>query len=138
MKTNQIIAAYNVLAAAKLTKMSGEGKIKVVKAVMAMKPIHAGYVDFVQETVKRLKPEWMDGEKEQDWQKNGVNSDKLTASEKAEAQQYLADADACLKDEFEKEHELTFAKLTDKEFEEFAGSNDLTAGQLIELMDVLQ
>ena len=138
MKTSQIIAAYATLSAAKLTKMEGEGKIKVVKAVMEMKPIHAAYADFVDETLKRLKPEWMDGEKEKEWRSKGTDSDSLTSTEKSEAQQYMADADNCLKDEFTKDHKLTFKKLSDKEFQDFAESNDFTAGQLIELMSVLQ
>lgn len=137
MKTNQIIAAYNVLAAAKLTKMGWAGKGKVIKAVLAMKPVHEAYMDCVQETLKRLKPEWMDGEKEQEWQKLGMNSEKLTAAEKAEAQQYMAEADACLKDEFDKEQTVTFPRLTDEEFEEFADSNDYTIGQLLALHDTL-
>ena len=138
MKTSQIIAAYNALNGSKLTKMNGVGKIKVVKNVMAMKPIQTAYMDFVQETVKRLKPEWMDEEKEKEWGKNGMNSTILTSTEKAEARQYMSDADDCLKEEFEKEHELDLKKLTDEEFEQFAESNDFTTGQLIELMGILQ
>lgn len=138
MKTSTIIAAYNALVGSKLTKMDGAGKIKVVKNVMAMKPIQTSYIDFVQETVKRLKPEWMDSEKEAEWGKNGMNSTILNSTEKAEAKQYMADADECLKEEFNKEHELELNKLTDEEFEQFAESNDFTTGQMIELMDILQ
>lgn len=138
MKTSTIIAAYNALSSSKLTKMNGAGKIKVVKNVMAMKPIQTSYMDFVQETVKRLKPEWMDSEKEAEWGKNGMNSTILNSTEKAEAKQYMADADECLKEEFNKEHELELNKLTDEEFEQFAESNDFTTGQMIELMDILQ
>lgn len=137
MNTGQIIAAYNILAAAKLTKMGWAGKGKVIKAVLAMKPVHAAYMDCVQETMTRLKPEWMDGEKEQEWQRNGMGSEVLTSSEKAEIQQYLAQADACLKDQFEREHDIKFPRLTDEEFEEFADSNDYTVGQLLAIHDVL-
>lgn len=137
MRTSLIIAAYSALAGSKLTKMTGQGRIKIVKNVMAMKSIHASYTDFVQETIKRLKPEWLEGEKEEEWRKNGINSAILTSAEKAEARQYTADADACLKEEYEKEHELEIKKLTDEEFEQFAESNDYTAGELIDLMSVL-
>lgn len=102
-----------------------------------MKSIHASYTDFVQETIKRFKPEWMEGKKEEEWRKNGMNSTTLTSTEKAEAQHYIADADACLKDEFEKDHDINIRKLTEEEFEQFAESNDYTAGELIDLMDVL-
>lgn len=138
MRTSLIIAAYNALSGSKLTKLSGASKIKIVKNVLAMKPIHTAYIDKAQEAVKRLKPEWMDGEKEAEWNKNSIYSETLTSAEKAEARQYNAELDACLKEEFEKEQEVKIEKLTDEEFEQFADSNDYTTGQLIELMNVLQ
>lgn len=138
MKTSLIVAAYNALSGSKLTKLDGEGKIKVVKAALALKPIHTEYIDKAQEAVKRLKPEWLEGDKEAEWNKNGIYSESLTSTEKAEARQYGSSLDACLKEEFEKEREVNIVKLTEEEFNQFAESNDFTTGQLVELMNVLQ
>lgn len=138
MKTNEIIAAYNALLGCKLTKMDGQSRMKVVKIVTAMKPIFTSYDDFRQETVKRLKPEWMDEAKEREWATKGERSGVLTSTEKAEARQYYADADKGLREELEKEVKLDYPKLTEEEFTKFAESNDFTTGQLIELMNVMQ
>ena len=138
MKKNEVIASYNALLGCKLTKMGGESRMKVVKIVTAMKPVFTAYNDFAQETVKRLKPEWMDDAKEREWASNGERSQSLTATEKAEARQFYADADKGLKEELEKDVTLDYPKLTDDEFKQFAESNDFTTGQLIELMNVLQ
>lgn len=143
MKTSTIIAAYNALVGSKLTKMEGEGKIKVVKAIKAMKPIATEFEDFRKDALERLKPEGYDEmvKKAEKWQKEGENT-TLTTTERAELNKYFSDyqmeVDKCLKEEIEKEHELEFEKLSDEEFEKFADSNDFTAGQFIELMNVLQ
>ena len=142
MKTLQIVAAYNVIAGSKLTKMNGDGKIKVVKIIKAMKPVATDYEDFRKEALERLKKEdfGVKAEKVQQWQKEGENT-TLTATEKAELNQYFADyqmeVDKCLKEEAEKDHDLSFTKLTGEEFQQYAESNDFTAGQLNELMDLI-
>lgn len=142
MNTITIIAAYNALVGSKLTKMGGEGKIKVVKIIKALKPIATDYEDFRKDALERLKPEGFDEmvKKAEQWQKDGENT-TLTATERAGINQFFADyqmeVDKCLKEETEKEHDLEFAKLSEDEFTQFADSNDFTAGQMIELMDIL-
>lgn len=142
MKTVLIIAAYNTLTGSKLTKMSGEGKIKVVKIIKAMKPIATDYEDFRKDALERLKPEGFDAmaEKAQQWQKEGDKT-TLTATERAEINQFFADyqtdVDKCLNDEVNKEHELELTKLTAEEFTSLCDGNDWTAGQMLELMDII-
>ena len=142
MKTITIIAAYNALTGSKLTKMGGEGKIKVVKIIKAMKPVATEYEDFRKDALERLKPEGFDkmAEKAQQWQKEGEDT-TLTATERAEINQFFADyqaeVDKCLKEEVEKEHELEFKKLTGEEFTSLCDGNDWTAGQMLELMDIV-
>ena len=142
MKTMNIIAAYNELVGSKLTKMGGEGKITVVKIIKAFKPIATDYEDFRKDALERLKPEGFDkmAEKAQKWQSEGEKT-TLTATERAEINKFFADyqieVDKCLKEETEKEHELDYPKLTDKEFTELCDGNDWTAGQMLELMDIL-
>lgn len=133
MKTNEALGVYNALMNAKLTKMSAMEKVKVVKILMALKPVHKGYADKVEEAMNRLKPEWLTDEKKHEWDTRGVWSDKLTGEEKDGINDYLKSVDLCLKDDFEKETDISFDHLTDKEFEHLADSNDFTAGQLMEL-----
>ncbi len=142
MKTKQIVAAYGILSGSKLTKMSGEGKIKVVKVIKALKPVTTEFEDFRKDAIDRLKPEGFDGmaKKAEQWQKEG-DATTLTAAERAELNQFFGDyqheVEKCLEEEAEKEHAMTFARLTGEEFQQFADSNDFTAGQLIELMDLI-
>ena len=142
MRTSQIVAAYNAIAGSKLTKMNGEGKIKVVKIIKALKPVATDYEDFRKEALERLKKDDFEAmaEKVRKWEKEGEDT-TLTATEKAELNQYFADyqmeVDKCLKEEAEKDHDLSFTKLTDDEFQQYAESNDFTAGQLNELMDLI-
>ena len=143
MKTLKILAAYNAMIGSKLTKMDGDGKIKIIKAIKVMKPIATDYEDFRKDAIDRLKPEGYDemNKKLEQWQKEGEKT-TLTFTERAEINKFFADyqmaVDKCLNEETEKEHDIDFGKLTDDEFKQFADSNDFTAGQLIELMDILQ
>ena len=87
----------------------------------------------VEEAMNRLKPEWLTDEKKHEWDTRGVWSDKLTGEEKDGINDYLKSVDLCLKDDFEKQTDISFDHLTDEEFEHLADSNDFTAGQLMEL-----
>ena len=142
MKTVTIIAAYNALVGSKLTKMGGDGKIKVVKIIKAMKPVATEYDDFRRDALERLKPEGFDAmaEKAQQLQKDGDNT-TLTATERAEINQFFADyqaeVDKCLSDEVNKEHELNFTKLTSEEFMQLCDGNDWVAGVMLELMEYI-
>lgn len=142
MKTKQIVAAYGILSGSKLTKMSGDGKIKVVKIIKAMKPVTSEFEDFRKDAIDRLKPEGYEdmAKKAEQWQKEG-DSTTLTATEKAELNQFFGDfqrdVEKCLADEAEKEHETAFSKLTDAEFSSLCEGNDWTAGQMLELMDLI-
>ena len=79
-------------------------------------------------------------EKAQQWQKEGEKT-TLTATERAEINQFFADyqieVDKCLNDEVNKEHELELTKLTAEEFTSLCDGNDWTAGQMLELMDII-
>lgn len=138
MKTKNIIAAYNLLVGSKLTKMSGEGKRKVVNIIMKMKPVQEGFADFQQEAFKRLRPEWMTDEKAAEWDSKGTNSDKLTSIEKAQAIQYLKEVNDCLEPEFNGEKEVSIVKLNDDEYFGLCDSNDWTAGQMLSLMEIIK
>lgn len=137
MKTSKIIAAYTILSGSKLTKMSGSEKVKVIKIINAMKPTYTTYMDRLEEARKRLKPDWYTEEKESEWNLRGAYSNILTGEEKDGIIDYLKNLDLCMKDDFEKDQELTYKHITEEEFLKFAESNDFTAGQLCDLQELI-
>lgn len=137
MKKMQIISAYNLLNNSRLTKMSGEGKFKVIKNIINFKVVAQDYEDLAKETTTRLKPEWLSEDKAQEWSRNGENSEKLTKDEKIAIIQYLNEVNKYLERELNKECELDTNKLTDEEFTQFMDSNDFTIGEFTILSEIL-
>lgn len=142
MKTSEVSGAYNALMNAKLNKMDGNGKIKVVKIIKAMKPIATAFEDFRKDALEKLRPEGFDEmqKKLEQWQKDGDKT-TLTSTERAEINQFFADysrdVDKCLKEEMEKDNDITFDKLESKEFIALCDGNDWSAGVMLELMDLI-
>lgn len=56
MKTEQVLAAYNVLAQAKYGKMDDADKIKVWKATRALKPIAEKFDADSKDAAEKMKP----------------------------------------------------------------------------------
>jgi hypothetical protein len=142
MKTIQIKAAYEVLKDSKLTKMDSLDKFKVVKILRDLKVISLAFDDFAKDLQEKLKGE--DHEKyvseAQQWQREG---DKTTLSleERALINQYLnkynKDCRDGIYEEEQKEHELTFEKISEDAFTKFVDSNDFSVGQLLSLQEVI-
>lgn len=137
MKTSKIIAAYAILNSSKLTKMDGKGKVKMVKIINAMKPAYTEYLEKLEEATKRLRPEWYTQEKESEWNFRGIYSDKLTGEEKSGIREYLSNMELCMKDDFDREQDVKYDHLSEDEFVAYAESNDFTAGQLVELQEII-
>ena len=148
MKTIEITNIYAVLNEAKLTKMEDADKFKVIKALRAIKPVAKGYEDFVEEAKNKLKADDHDKmtEKAQDWNKDnqGKKVGELTQEEIDELNainKYFSDYNSrvenCVKEEAEKEVELTFDKLSEEAFSKLVASNDWTCGQTMALSDAV-
>lgn len=148
MKTIEITNIYAVLNEAKLTKMEDADKFKVIKALRAIKPIAKGYEDFVEDAKNKLKGEDYDkmSEKAQAWNKDnqGKKVGELTQEEidnlntiNTYFAEYNKRVENCLKEEAEKEVELTFDKLNEDAFGKLVASNDWTCGQIMALSDVI-
>lgn len=142
IKTSTIIAVYNAINVAKLTKLSDTDKFKVIRMARAMKEVANGFNDFTKEAQEKLKDEQFDGmvEKAQQWQKDGEKT-LLTESERIAINRYFADynrkVEECVKVEAEKEIELEFELLGEDGFLQLAASNDWTCGQIMELEDIV-
>ena len=148
MKTIEITNIYAVLNEAKLTKMDDADKFKVIKALRVIKPVAKGYEDFVEEAKNKLKGDDHDKmtEKAQAWNKDnqGKKVGELTQEQIDELNtintyfaEYNKRVETCLKEEAEKEVELTFDKLSEEAFSKLVASNDWTCGQIMALSDAV-
>ena len=148
MKTIEITNIYVVLNEAKLTKMDDADKFKVIKILRVIKPVAKGYEDFVEDVKNKLKADDHDKmtEKAQAWNKDnqGKKVNELTQEQIDELNTintYFAEynklVEDCLKEEAEKEVELTFDKLNEEAFGKLVASNDWTCGQIMALSDVI-
>lgn len=131
----QIVAAYNALGDAKLTKLDDAEKSKVVKARKAMRPIADEYEAFLKDVQEKFKPENWDEiqEKIQQWQKEGEKT-TLTEEERIELNKaiigYQNGVDKAVKEELEKEVELNFDKLSEDSDVKIMSASDWTPKQL--------
>lgn len=148
MKTIEIRNIYEILNEAKLTKMEDADKFKVIKALRSIKPIAKGYEDFIEEAKNKLKDDDFDKmtERAQAWNKDnqGKKVGELTQKQIDELNaintyfaEYNKRVETCLKEEAEKEVELTFDKLSEEAFGKLVASNDWTCGQIMALSDVV-
>ena len=148
MKTIEITNIYVVLNEAKLTKMDDADKFKVIKVLRVIKPVAKGYEDFVEDVKNKLKGDDHDKmiEKAQAWNKDnqGKKVNELTQEQIDELNaintyfvEYNKRVESCLKEEAEKEVELTFDKLSEEAFSKLVASNDWTCSQIMALSDAV-
>ena len=142
MKTNSIVSVFNLLNSAKINKVNDSGKIKIIKAVRQMKPIANGFDELLNDARERLKGEEHEemSEKAGRWQMEGDTVD-LTDEEKIAINNYFIAysnrIDECIKEEADREHELTFTKLTEEEFEGLISSNDWDVKTIMDIQEVI-
>lgn len=140
MKTNEVHFINSLLKEAKLTKMSGEGKIKVVKILKATRPVASEFDTFRNEAIEKLRPEGFD-QMQPKLVKMQEGDSALSEAEKKEVSSffdaYAADVNRCIAEEGEKEVDITFDKMTEAEFTALCETNDWQAGVIYELMDKL-
>ncbi len=137
MKKNNVINVYDKLSDSKLSKMDGNGKFKIIKIILELDKVNSEYKKLVEETVKRLKPAWLEGEKAIEWDKNNINSEILTQEEKTEIINYINSINQLLSEELNKEITLESSKLTEEEWKQFIESNDFTPRELINFSEIL-
>ena len=142
MKTLDIISVYKVLNEAKLSKMDDSDKFKVIKAVRALRSIANDFEELVKDVQEKLKDESFEEmqEKAKKWQEEGEKT-SISVEERKSINQYFNDysnkVDKCLKEEGEKDNELTFEKLTDEAFDKLTASNDWNVKTIIQVQDAL-
>lgn len=143
LKTSEIVSVYAILKDAKLTKMESNDKFKVLKVMRVMQPIADEWDSFIANVDKKLQKENHDEiiEKAKKWNSEGENT-TLTNEEKIEINKYLFEFEqekkSCLKDELEKEVELSFDKINESAFEKLIDSNDWEVIKMLALESVIK
>lgn len=149
MKTIDIVNAYNVLNAAKLTKLDDKDKFTVIRAMRQLKPVYTGYEDAVKDAQERLKPEDFDAlqRRAADW--NATHKDKkltdLTPEERttldsinAAYRDYTSKVEECIRDIAETEKTLDYTRLSQDAFGKLLESNpEWKMQEILGVADVL-
>lgn len=142
MKNSQAIAAYQVLASAKLTKMSDSDKFKVIKAMRVFKKVNTEYDDLHKDSTEKLKAENHDEiiAKLQEAAKtakegedpNTVAFASLTAEEQEVLNAHAKAVKDCEQEFLDKELSGDYEKLSEDALGKFLESNpDLNIAQAI-------
>ena len=135
MKTSKIVSVYKTMNDSKLTKMEDADKFKVIKALRAIKPISEGYEEFVKLTHEKLKDDKM-----QEMQSQGKEVE-YSFEERKELNEYFQNfnntIEKLMKEEGDKENELTYDKLSEDAFGKYIASNDFNVSTIMDLQEVL-
>lgn len=130
--TNQIVTAFRLINPAKLTKMENTERFALILAIRQLKKVNADFEDFLKDAQERLKPE--------DFDKivSKVQArEELTPEESAIINKYNRDVEDCVKDELDKEVELTFEPLSEDALGRFIASNDFSVNEILAIEDVI-
>lgn len=139
-KTETILAIYNVLKDAKLTKMEDSDKYAIIKILRRLRPITEDFEAFKKDASERLKPEnWLDiVAKVQQWRREGENT-TLTEDERRSINlaivNYEREVQECISEELNWEVDIDIPVLTEEAFEKLMASNDWEAKTALLIAD---
>lgn len=131
-KTEKIVALYNVLKDAKLTKMEDADKYSVIKILRKLRPVAEKFDADRKDASERLKTEELDGAiaKYQQWQSEGEKC-AFIDDEKREIVSVINDYDRkvreCIAEELDVDVEVELPKLSESAFKKLLASNDWNA-----------
>lgn len=139
LKTSEIVNAYQLIKAAKMSSMTLDEKKAVLLATRKLKAVAMDFEDFRTDAMERLKGENHDKMVEAltNWQKQERDGAvTLTESERNEIEQYFSaynkDIVACLQDEAGKAHDVELPQIN---FDKLLEANDWTLEQSLLLED---
>lgn len=140
MKKEDILKGYAIVNEAKLSKLDDIAKFKVIKACKEMKPIVTELQEFEKDAREKLKGENHDKIVEvfNEWLKE---EKKPTDDEKKSIEylnEYTKKVNECLYEEFNKDVEATWEKLSEEELKKFVASNDWNVQQTISVMELFE
>lgn len=132
IKADNVISAYRILNNAKLGKMEDAEKFALIKAVRQLKKVGTDFDDFLKDAQEKLKPENFEA-----IAGKVQNKEELTPEEAAKLNKYNADVTTCVKDELDKDVELTFAPLSEEAIGRLIASNDFAVAEILTVTDVI-
>lgn len=140
MKKEDIFNSYALLDVAKLTKLEDSDKFVVIKACKAMKPIYEELQSFKQDTLKKLADENHDKMVEvfEEWRSNIQEPTDEQKEAIKYVNKYTNNVNECLSEEFNKEVEQTWEKLSEDGLKKFVASNDWNVQQTISVMGLFE
>ncbi len=142
MKLKDAVALYKVLGEAKVSTLSEKDITIVVKTRKDLRNVVEDYEDFLKDCQEKFKPEdWDDiQEKIQKWQQEGEKT-TLTVEERVGINKAVADyqnkINSAVKDELNKDVEITIEKLSDDTAAKLLKHNDWEINKLDELSPIL-
>lgn len=142
MKNSQAISAYNVLASAKLTKMSDLDKFKVIKAMRVFKKVCTEYEDLHKDSTEKLKADNHDAiieklkaaaqQAKPGEDANIIAFNSLSVEDQEVLNAHARAVKACEMEFLESELSEDYEKLTQEAFGKFLESNpDLNISQTL-------
>jgi flagellar biosynthesis chaperone FliJ len=144
MKLKNIANVNELLSKAKLTKVEGVSKLKVVKAAREISKIFEEVKEIEEQIRNSAKDEDFDKyvSKLQKWQTEGENT-TLSEEERLDVNQYFAKYTQSISPSIinlsEEDRQTNFEKLTDSEFESFVESNsNWNVNDILLLEDILK
>lgn len=146
IKIGIVSEVYNLLDAAKYSKMESADRRALVKAMRPLKKVSADFNDFRDDAIKRLRPDNFVEISQLVEKFNALDSaarrDALADNKYMSAikafNAFQADIAECLRDEVEREVELEFEALDEKAVDRLLDSNDQwTVGQAMLVEEIL-
>jgi hypothetical protein len=149
IKSEKVLAAYNVVSTAKYAKLDDADKIKLWKIVRELKPVAEKLSEDIESAKKALEPEGY-----QERLQNAIKYEQMVRDPKSDmsecqmgAAEYAQFTDEAIKyrklvseatkELMAKEVEITFEMLSEESFCKLMSGNDWTAEQVVTLGDVI-
>lgn len=142
MKKLDVLNVYKLINDAKFTKMSSDESFKLLKFLRVVKPIVTEYNDYNKTVAEKYKldyenfDEQLEKGKQYEVDKTGVTEEEYYAIVK-NVTEYNEKVNNALKEDIEKDVELSFEKLSESGFKEFLGSNEFKVSEASLMMDIL-
>ena len=145
IKTEKVLAAYNILNAAKYTKLDDADKVKVWKIARTLKPIATKFDEDSKDAAEKMKPEGFGDNlaKAQEYERVTKDADADTSKLQMGASEYskfieelkkynklVSDA---VREFADKEVEVEFELLSEEAFGRLMASNEWTMEQTVEI-----
>lgn len=148
IRTEKILAAYNILAAAKYSKLEDADKLKLFKIARVLKPIAEQFDSDQKSLAEKFKPEGFDGkinawnetrEKTMLGIKDGLpmTSEEFVDFNYKVIGPYNKSVKNASKEFAEKEVELEFEPISENAFLKLMNSNDWEFGKVAEISELI-